>query len=108
MRPCAVGFPPRVIVNDVNLVQYITAYRIFMPRSGITLSSRESRMMRDHLVQFGVTKISGGVTTAVGGHTKGEDSSQFDISDTRSIDEMAQMLYSEGYQPVYKDWQGLY
>ena len=108
MRPCAAGFPPRVIVNDVNLVQYITAYRIFMPRSGITLSSRESRMMRDHLVKLGVTKISGGVTTAVGGHTKGEDSSQFDISDTRSIEDMAQMLYSEGYQPVYKDWQGLY
>lgn len=105
MRPSAGGFPPPVEVCDADLVQYITAYRIFMPRSGITLSSRESRKLRNHLARLGVTKMSGGVTTAVGGHTKGKEASQFDISDDRSVAEMAAMLYSEGYQPIYKDWQ---
>jgi 2-iminoacetate synthase len=107
MRPCAAGFPPRDIVNDADIVQYIMAYRIFMPHSGITVSTRERRSMRDHLVHLGVTKMSGGVTTAVGGHSKGETASQFDISDTRSVAEMAKMIYNEGYQPVYKDWQAL-
>lgn len=105
MRPSAGGYPPRVVVSDKNLVQYIMAYRLFMPRSGITLSSRESRTLRDHLAHLGVTKMSGGVTTAVGGHTQHNDDAQFDISDNRSVEEMAKMLYAQGIQPVYKDWQ---
>lgn len=107
IRPCLGGYPPRSVVEDKDIVQYITAYRIFMPRSGITLSSRENAKLRNHLIHLGVTKISGGVTTAVGGHSKGERESQFDILDTRSVDEMATMIYQEGYQPVYKDWQTL-
>ncbi|MDF2565364.1 MAG: thiH [Massilibacillus sp.] len=107
MRPSVGGFPPRVLVKDINIVQYITAYRIFMPRSGITLSSRESAKLRNHLAHLGVTKMSAGVTTAVGGHSKGEEVSQFDISDSRSVREMSAMLYGEGYQPIYKDWQAL-
>jgi len=108
LRPCAAGFPPRVLVEDADIVQYIAAFRIFMRRGGITLSSRESQNMRNHLTKIGVTKMSGGVTTAVGGHTKGDDASQFDIADTRSVAQMAQMLYGQGYQPIFKDWQGLY
>ena len=46
-----------------------------------------------------------GVTTAVGGHTRGDDSDQFTISDDRSVADMAHMLESMGYQPIYKDWQ---
>lgn len=107
MRPSIGGFPPPVIVSDKNLVQYITAYRIFMPRSGITISSRESVKLRNHLVHLGVTKMSAGVTTAVGGHSKGEETGQFSISDHRSVREMSTMLYHEGYQPIYKDWQVL-
>lgn len=107
MRPCSAGFAPRSIVNDTDLVQYITALRIFMPRAGLTLSTRETETMRDNLIKIGITKISGGVTVAVGGHTKGEDEGQFVISDSRSLEQMAKMLYSKGYQPVYKDWQTL-
>ena len=107
LRPCTAGFQARDVVTDRDLVQYITAYRIFMPRSGITLSTRESRVMRNHLVYLGITKLSGGSTTAVGGHTQVEETGQFDISDTRSVAEMARLLYQEGYQPVYKDWQVL-
>lgn len=105
MRPHTGGFLPPYTVTDRNIVQYITAYRLFMPRSGITLSSRESVFLRDHLAKVGVTKMSGGVTTAVGGRSKQGEPPQFDISDARSIKEMAAMLRRIGYQPIYKDWQ---
>ena len=55
-----------------------------------------------------MTKLeSAGVTTSVGGHTKQDDSSQFTISDNRSVHEMVAMLEHTGYQPVFKDWQML-
>ncbi len=108
MRPHAGGFPPKVIVSDRNLVQYILAFRLFMPRGGITVSTRENAVLRDHLVRLGVTKMSAGVSTAVGGRATGqEETGQFEISDERSVVEMAEMLYGQGYQPVFKDWQYL-
>jgi 2-iminoacetate synthase len=108
MRPHLGGFPPKVIVSDADLVQYILAFRLFMPRGGVTLSTRESAKLRDNLLPLGVTKMSAGVCTQVGGRATGqEDTGQFEISDERSVAEMAEMLYSKGYQPVYKDWQYL-
>jgi 2-iminoacetate synthase len=61
--------------------------------------------LRDNVFSLGVTKMSAGVCTAVGGHAKGASTGQFEISDPRSTAEVAAMLYSKGYQPVYKDWQ---
>lgn len=108
MRPHAGGFPPRDIVNDKNLVQYILALRLFLPRSGITVSTRESADMRNNLLRLGVTKMSAGVSTTVGGRKDhNQSTAQFAISDPRSVTEMADMLYNSGYQPVYKDWQFL-
>ncbi|MEG6585847.1 2-iminoacetate synthase ThiH [Dendrosporobacter sp. 1207_IL3150] len=107
MRPHLGGYPPKVIVSDKNLVQYIVAYRLFMPRGGITVSTRESGDLRNHLVNLGVTKMSAGVCTAVGGRVEKENVGQFEISDSRSVSEMANMLYENGYQPLYKDWQVL-
>ncbi|GBG56348.1 thiamine biosynthesis protein ThiH [Sporomusaceae bacterium FL31] len=107
MRPHIGGYPPKVIVNDKNLVQYMLAYRLFMPRGGLTVSTRESAELRDRLVKLGVTKMSAGVCTAVGGRADTESVGQFEISDDRSVREMASMLYANGYQPVYKDWQVL-
>ncbi len=105
MRPHAGGFPPRVIVSDKNLVQYILAYRLFMPRSGITLSTRESAGFRNNLVRLGITRMSAGSCTAVGGHSQEASVGQFEISDERGVRDVATMLYDQGYQPVYKDWQ---
>lgn len=105
MRPHLGGFQPTCVTSDRNLVQYITAVRLFMPRCGITVSTRERAELRDNLVPLGVTKMSAGSCTAVGGRAKHEGESQFDIADGRSVEEMAAMLYSRGYQPVYKDWQ---
>lgn len=105
MRPHLGGFPPRVTVTDRNLVQYVVAFRLFMPRGGITVSTRERPELRDHLVRLGVTRMSAGSCTAVGGRTAGDSTGQFEISDERDVAAMADMIYSQGYQPLYKDWQ---
>jgi 2-iminoacetate synthase len=108
LRPCGGEFQPVCIISDKNLVQIMTANRLFMPRCGITISTRESASFRDNLLGLGVTKMYAGSITEVGGHNqKGESEGQFEISDPRSVEEMKIMLYSKGYQPVFKDWHAL-
>ena len=101
------SFEPRSKVTDRDLVKIVTSLRIFLPRVGITLSTRERASLRDILLTIGVTKMSAGSTTCVGGHTmdKNEDrSEQFEILDERALDEIKDMLRNKGYQPVLKDW----
>ena len=106
MRPHAGGFQPDHTVSDRNLVQIMTAFRLFLPRAGITVSTRESAAFRDSILPLGVTRMSAGSCTSVGGHTSKESRpSQFEISDERSVGEMAAVLAGLGFQPVYKDWQ---
>lgn len=106
MRPHAGEYQPACIVDDKQLVQVMMAQRIFLPRAGITVSTREPAALRDNLLPLGVTKMSAGVSTAVGGHSKDEDQvGQFDISDPRTVDEMCEALVARGYQPVFKDWE---
>ena len=108
MRPHAGGYQPEYVVEDGHIVQIMTALRLFMPRVGITISTRESARFRDRLLPLGVTRMSAGSCTAVGGRTADQDTvGQFDISDERSVPEMAAMLRRAGWQPVYKDWQNL-
>lgn len=107
MRPHLGSFQPAVNVSDRNLVQYVTSFRLFMPRSGVTLSTRETAQLRDNMAGLGVTKMSGGTCTSVGGRSHDDETGQFQIADERSVAEMAKMLYERGYQPVYKDWQAL-
>jgi 2-iminoacetate synthase len=108
MRPHVGGFQPACAVEDRHLVQILTAMRLFMPRAGIAISTRESARFRDRLVPLGVTRMSAGSCTAVGGHTEADNpTGQFEISDERSVPEMAAMLRRAGWQPVYKDWQAL-
>jgi len=105
IRPSMGCYEPRYQVTDKNLVQAMLALRIFMPRAGITLSTRENAKLRNNLLGLGVTKMSAGSSTAVGGYSnKSKSESQFDISDERSVEEIKQMIYSKGYQPVFKDW----
>ncbi len=96
-------------VDDRNLVQALVALRVFLPEIGITLSTREPESLRDRLVALGVTRLSAGVSTAVGGHASDDDDNvpQFSISDERSVDDVTAMLRGKGYQPVYKDWEPL-
>lgn len=94
-------------VDDRTLAQYVTALRCFLPRAGITCSSRESAFMRDHLVALGVTRVSAGVSTAVGGRATQDlhNPGQFEIADHRSLEQMISDLAANGYQAVLKDWE---
>ena len=108
IRPHVGGFQPASVVEDRHLVQIMTAMRLFMPRLGIAISTRESAGFRDRLLPLGVTRMSAGSCTAVGGHTDTNNGTgQFEISDERSVPEMVAMLQQAGWQPVYKDWQSL-
>ncbi|MDY0227422.1 MAG: 2-iminoacetate synthase ThiH [Desulfomicrobium apsheronum] len=105
MRPHAGAFQPACIVSDRELVQAMTALRIFLPRLSITISTREAPSFRDNILPLGVTRMSAGVSTAVGGHAKPSKTEQFEISDPRSVAEIEAMLRARGYQAVFKDWE---
>lgn len=107
MRPHAGTYQPASIVSDRQMVQIMLALRLFLPRVSITISTREAPEFREHILPLGVTRMSAGVSTAVGGHSKTDTESvgQFDISDDRSVEEMCQVLVRHGYQPVFKDWE---
>lgn len=94
-------------VTDAQLAQYVTAMRCFLPRAGITCSSRESAFMRNHLIPLGVTRVSAGVSTAVGGRATEDlhNPGQFEIFDHRSLGQMTADLAANGYQAVIKDWE---
>jgi 2-iminoacetate synthase len=108
MRPHAGGFQPVCRVEDRHIVQIMTALRLFMPRVGTAISTRESAPFRDRLVPLGVTRMSAGSCTAVGGRTDSSGSTgQFDIADERSVKEMVAMLRRAGWQPVFQDWRNM-
>lgn len=105
LRPYAGQYDEVFQVTDKDIVQIVIALRLFLPRVGITLSTRESQFLRDHLLHLGITRISAGSTTAVGGHTsRFSESNQFEIADNRTLDEIKHLLNQKGYQPVLKDW----
>ncbi|MBN1524666.1 MAG: 2-iminoacetate synthase ThiH [Spirochaetales bacterium] len=107
MQSHAGSFPVPHPVADAHLVQMITALRLFMPRLGISISTREPARLRDKLIPLGVTRMSSGSKTSVGGYAAEHHagSKQFEISDSRSVKEIEETLFSMGYQPVYKDWE---
>ncbi len=108
LRPHAGEFKVSHKVSDMNMAQIITALRIYLPKIGITLSTRESPGLREGLLPLGITRMSAGSSTKVGGHMVelcvDENVPQFDISDTRSVSQIKEMLVLKGYQPVFKDW----
>ncbi|TDX59308.1 2-iminoacetate synthase ThiH [Orenia marismortui] len=105
LRPHIGSFQPNSIVDDPALVQIILAYRLFLPRVGISLSTRECDELRDNLLPLGITKMSAESSTAVGGYAKDQGVNQFDISDDRTVTEVKDLLLARGYQPVFKDWE---
>lgn len=93
-------------VNDKNIVQIMLAYKLFLSRAGINITTRERQEFRDNLLSLRVIKISAGVSTEVGGYTKGtKGEAQFDIADNHSIEEVKTMIRKKGFNPVFKDWQ---
>jgi 2-iminoacetate synthase len=107
INPAEGGYQPEYILNDRTFVQILNAFRLFLPRAGIPISTRERAAFRDHLMQLGATRLSAGSRTGVGGYTKMETSQcqQFEISDDRSVSEIVAAIRAGGLQPVYKDWE---
>lgn len=100
------GFKTEFPLDDITFVQIMLAYRLFLPRAGINISTREKAEFRESLLPLGVTKFSAGSKTSVGAY-KEEDKStaQFETSDKRSTKEIVDMLKSKKYQVIYKDWE---
>lgn len=127
LRPAAGGFHPLTGFPDWALVQTICAFRLTFPEVGIVLSTREPAPLRDALATLGITTMSAGSHTEPGGYTgvgtddlhqtvkgrrvelagkdeKAKAEGQFGIADERSAAEVADMLSSQGLDPVWKDW----
>jgi 2-iminoacetate synthase len=92
-------------VTEAELLQIICAYRLFLPFANLTVSTRESEKFRNEVFKIAATKISAGVSVGVGGHSEeavGDE--QFEIDDTRSVEQICKMLKNAGLQPVMSEY----
>jgi 2-iminoacetate synthase len=95
--------------TERDLVQTVCAFRLWNPEVELSLSTRERATFRDHAVKLGFTSMSAGSRTNPGGYAGGETSlEQFTIDDARTPAEVAAMLRTQGYEPVWKDWDASY
>ena len=83
----------------------VAVIRIAVPYTGMIISTRESEAVRRKVLELGISQISGGSRTSVGGYavpeTKEENSAQFDISDRRTLDEVVNWLLDLGHIPSF-------
>ncbi|OPJ65435.1 2-iminoacetate synthase ThiH [Clostridium chromiireducens] len=94
-------------VREPQLLQVITAYRLFMPFANITISTRECERFRNNVIGLAATKISAGVSTGIGSHAEeAEDrgDNQFEIADCRTVEEVYEAIKDKGLQPVMNDY----
>lgn len=115
--PHAISVPRIKAANDIDPTSFnngidedtfckiVACIRISVPYTGIIISTRESKSCREKVLELGVSQISGGSKTSVGGYNQEtpeiEDSSQFEISDKRSLDEIVKWLIDLGYMPSF-------
>ncbi len=98
---------PKVEMSDRELIQLICAYRLLDGDVELSLSTRESPVFRDHAIKLGITALSAGSRTNPGGYVVDPESlEQFAIHDDRSPAEIAAMIRRQGYEAVWKDWDG--
>jgi len=92
-------------VDDDTFTKIVACIRIAVPYTGLIVSTRENKDCREKLLRVGVSQISGGSRTSVGGYVEpepeGEDSSQFEVNDTRTLDEVVRWLMELGYIPSF-------
>lgn len=92
-------------VHEAQLLQVVCAYRLFLPFASITISTRECKRVRDNLIQICATKISAGVDVGIGGRSGEEQGDeQFEIEDTRNVQEVYDAIVECGLQPVMSDY----
>jgi 2-iminoacetate synthase len=104
LRPLAGTYTTHYPISDHHLVQMLASLRLLIPSAGITMSTRESAVFRMNVLPLGVTKMSAGVSTSVGGHSGNESTPQFEIADDRDVPTICKDLLTAGYQPVLHDW----
>ncbi len=92
-------------ISDDMFARICALIRISVPYTGMIISTRESQTVREKVIRLGVSQISGGSKTSVGGYYEPEpedlNSEQFDVSDTRTLDEVVKWLMELGYIPSF-------
>lgn len=90
-------------VPDEEFAHICACLRLAVPYTGMIISTRESQKAREKVIRCGISQISGGSRTSVGGYATPEkgDSSQFEVSDNRSLDEVVEWLMNLGYVPSF-------
>lgn len=109
LRPHQGEVEPKVEMTDADLVQLICAYRLLDEDVELSMSTRESEVFRNNSINLGITSISAESKTNPGGYAVAPESlEQFEISDERSTEEIIEMIQSQGYEVVWKDWEKSY
>lgn len=91
-------------LSDEMFCKIAACIRIAVPYTGMIISTRETPAVREKIIRLGVSQISGGSRTSVGGYTEEErphDTEQFDVSDNRTLDEVVNWLMGAGYIPSF-------
>ena len=92
-------------IDDDTFAKIIACIRIAVPYTGMIISTRENQAMRERALRLGISQISGGSRTSVGGYyepePEDEKSEQFDVSDTRTLDEIVHWLMEMDYIPSF-------
>lgn len=91
-------------IPDETFEKIAACIRIAVPYTGMIVSTRENEAVRSKMLKIGISQVSGGSRTSVGGYTEKErphDTEQFDVSDERSLDEVVRWLMEEGHIPSF-------
>ena len=91
-------------ISDEVFEKIVACIRVAVPYTGMIISTRESPKVRERVLHLGISQISGGSRTSVGGYTLPEpenDTAQFDLSDHRTLDEVVKWLMEMGYIPSF-------
>ncbi len=94
-------------IDDDTFAKIIACIRIAVPYTGMIISTRENETCRDKVMGLGISQISGGSRTSVGGYAgyspeeRPHDTEQFDVSDQRTLDEVVKWLMEKGYIPSF-------
>lgn len=92
-------------ITDDKFCKLVACIRLAVPYTGMIISTRESKECREKVLHLGISQISGGSKTSIGGYDKedytDEDSSQFEVADKRSLDEVLRWLMEIGYLPSF-------
>ncbi|MDO4267489.1 MAG: [FeFe] hydrogenase H-cluster radical SAM maturase HydG [Eubacteriales bacterium] len=91
-------------IDDEIFAKLCALIRVAVPYTGMIISTRESQSVREKVIRLGVSQISGGSRTSVGGYTEEErptDTEQFDVSDQRTLDEVVKWLMEMDYIPSF-------